>query len=244
VVGVVTGLLLRDAFSGDKPGSRFIADEAPSEPTGENQAGVGGGSRAGLWPDLEHTIMGEAYIPLGRASTVDALLPYTDGAAVVEVHALREQLRLFGDRTIATAEDVEAFEQAGKTIVEGQEIGPQGFLVSRLSASVTWLDGAKEDVELLVSGGIIDGRVHELAELPLLEPNRTYFLFLRRTPDGLVPEAIQFTLDNGVLQPLTFVNSGLSKSMSGKSVDEVRDGILTAYRNSPPKREAAPPVED
>ncbi len=246
-VGLVIGIFVRsrgeDADSPQLGPAQLGAEaEIPGDVSGE-----GPELRTGVpvaWDGMERVTIAEAYIPLARARSVEDLLPFTDGAAIVAVHGVAEQFRLYDERKAATAEDVEEFAAAGKTIREGQEIGPTGFLMTRLNATVHWLDGTTEETQLVVSGGIVDGKVHELEGMPLPGPGPTYFFFLRRAPEGLVPEAIQFVLEGDKLQPLTFPASGLSKALAGKSPDDIRDEVLTAYRNSPPKRQEAPRVSE
>lgn len=241
LIGFGAGAVLSGASSGSPDEAEFSigVDANPNRQRGEQVARSA--STRSAWEGFELVSLGDAYIPLGRANSVEDMVSWTHGAAVVEIVGIAEQFRLYDERRPATAADVAEFAAKGKALEEGQLIGPAGFLMTRFDARVWWLDGTVEDGQVVVSGGIVDDVVFELEGLPLPEPGGTYFYFLRRSPEGLVPEAIQFTVDTEEkLGALTFPESGLAQALSGRSVNEVRDDVLRAYREGDlPPQEAA-----
>jgi len=205
----------KDAFAG--PG--FSQQDSPEATVPERPAEA-------AWTRRVTT---EAYIPLAGAASVAEIAKFTDGAATVEIHGVAGTFRAEGQRRPATAADVEDFAKHGKRIAEGQPIGPLGFLMTRFDATVRWTDGGVERATIIVQGGVEGETLYELAGVPIPEVGKTYFFFLRRTADGLVPEAVQFILDGERLAPFTFPQSGLSRRLAGVRVSDATPEIASAF---------------
>lgn len=177
----------------------------------------------------------DAYIALGGAKTLEDIAGFTDGAALVTVIGTPDGVRTNDERRPATAEDVREATALGKEVEKGQLVGAAGLPMTLYEVQVVWLDGRVEEATLVASGGEVDGAIHQLAGLPLPEPGQEYLFFLRRTPDGLVAEAVQFRVEGGVLMPHTFPQSGLSRMLAGKRLSDVATEVVALYESLPPR---------
>lgn len=173
-----------------------------------------------------------AYVPLAGARTVDELTPWSEGGAVVTILGEGETVVRGSERRPATEDDVARASAAGKPLKVGQMIGPHGYALTFFPARIEWLSGETEEWTVVGQGGFLEPGLLEVIEgLPPFEPGRTYLFFLHRTDTGLVPQAIQFELVDGRLQPWSYPGSPLSRAWVGRPLVEVAPEIERAYTN-------------